>query len=196
MGRIRKDIRELIKESGGKSSASKSAEEWFENGLKKSQEKSVQRIGSRFQAGKIYVFRYNPKYANELKWYDANPVVLALDSVDGNDIGINLNLLPITVKENMLDLIYEAYESEIARKSIGGMKNDARRQSSLSINWDDAKEFLKRNGYSFAIRQYIPGRKINQAVVSYESWAKIVLCNFADLNGTSYEQLINEFRSR
>jgi hypothetical protein len=119
---------------------------------------------------------------------------LALDPDGNNDVGINLNLLPSDVKERLLDRIYNAYESEIKRESVGGKKNDARRQNQLSIRWEEAKNFLA--SYKFAIRQYIPGRKLGQAVVSYENWSKIVLCDFADLNGTTYAQLVNEFRNR
>ena len=194
MGKIRKDIKELIKESRGKRRAIKNAEDWYENGKSSSIEKSVQSKGGRFQPGKIYVFRYTPKYANELMWYDSNPVVLALDPDGNNDVGINLNLLPINIKENLLDRVYSIFEDEIDRKTVGKDKNDASSQGSLSLNWQDAKSFLA--SYRFAIRQYIPNRKVGQAVVSYENWAKIVLCDFADLNGTTYSQLVNEFRNR
>ena len=194
MARVRQDIKELIKESGGRTRAKRAAEDWYESGKKTAAEKSVQTLGGRFQPGKIYVFRYSPKYATELPWYDANPVVLALDPDGNNDVGINLNLLPSDVKERLLDRIYNAYESEIKRESVGGKKNDARRQNQLSLRWEEAKNFLA--SYKFAIRQYIPSRKLGQAVVSYENWAKIVLCDFADLNGTTYAQLVNEFRNR
>lgn len=194
MGKVRKDIKELIRESGGKRRARKDAEDWYEFGKSSSIEKGVHSKGGRFQPGKIYVFRYTPKYANELMWYDSNPVVLALDPDGNNDVGINLNLLPINIKENLLDRVYSVFEDEINRKTVGGDKNDASRQGSLSLNWQDAKRFLA--SYRFAIRQYIPNRKVGQAVVSYENWAKIVLCDFADLNGTTYSQLVNEFRNR
>ena len=194
MGRVREDIKELIKESGGRTRAKRAAESWYKNGKKTSAEKSVQTTGGRFQPGKVYVFRYKPKYARELPWYDANPVVLALDPDKNNDVGININLLPSDVKERLLDRIYNAYEREIKRESIGGKLGDARLQNQLSITWEEAKVFLA--AYKFAIRQYIPGRKIGQAVVSYENWSKIVLCDFADLNGTTYIQLVNEFRNK
>ena len=196
MGELRKNIKELIIESGSKIKAKRSAESWFENGKKKSKEKSIQSTSNRFLPGKIYVFRYSPKYIDKLPWFDSNPVVLALNSVDNNDLGINLNLLPIKVKEDMLDRIYGVYSDEIASQSVGGRKNDATRQGMLSINWEESKAYLKATGYDFAIRQYIPSRKSNQAVVSYENWAKIVLCDFADLNGTSYNELFREFTNR
>ncbi len=196
MGKVRKDINALIKESNGKTRARRAAEEWYQNGKKTISEKSIQSTGQRFQPGKIYVFRYSPKYAMELPWYDANPVVLALDPDKNNDVGVNLNLLPIKVKEDMLDSIYRTFESEIGRQSVGGMKNDATRQNRLSINWQDAKGFLKARGYDFAVRQYIPSRKSGQAVVSYENWARIVLCDFASLNGTTYGKLRYMFRNR
>jgi len=194
MGRVKKDIKELIRESRGKRRARKAAEAWYQAGKKSAEQKGVQTKGGRFQPGKIYVFKYNPKYKNELPWYDANPVVLALDPNGNNDVGINLNLIPGYVKELLLDRVYESFSLEIARKKLGKKKNDAVAQGGLSINWEDSKDSLAR--YKFALRQYIPNRKIGQAVVSYENWGKIVLCDFADLNGTTYTELIKEFRSR
>ena len=196
MGKVRKDINELILIYGGKDRARRASEEWYQKGKRDMKEKGIHSTGQRFQAGKIYVFRYSPKYAMELPWYDANPVVLALDPDKNNDVGVNLNLLPIKVKEDMLDSIYRTFESEIGRQSVGGMKNDATRQNRLSINWQDAKGFLKARGYDFAVRQYIPSRKSGQAVVSYENWARIVLCDFASLNGTTYGKLRYMFRNR
>tara|TARA_Y100000593_G_C4243894_1_gene303635 strand:- start:50 stop:640 length:591 start_codon:yes stop_codon:yes gene_type:complete len=196
MGELRKDIKGLVKESGGKDKARRAAELWYSTGKSNANEKSVQSTGGRFHPGKIYVFRYNPKYRGELPWFDANPVVLALDADGSNDVGINLNLLPIMVKERVLDGIYTRFKDEINMQSIGARKNDAKRQGRLSINWDDAKGYLRSVGLDFAIRQYIPGRKSNQSVVSYENWAKIVLCDFADINGTTYGKLRYLFRKR
>tara|TARA_Y100000361_G_C11156010_1_gene344173 strand:+ start:2175 stop:2759 length:585 start_codon:yes stop_codon:yes gene_type:complete len=193
MGEIKNNITKLISESGSKFKAKKAAEEWFTKGKSSSKEKSVATVSKRFSAGKIYVFRYAPIGARDLPWFDKNPVVLALDPAGDNDVGINLNLLPIQVKEDLLDKVYGQFSAEIARRSTGPMKNDALKQMKLSINWNDAKGFLSK--YTFAIRQYKPGRKSGQTVVSYENWAKIVLCDFADLNGTSYNQLRRLFEN-
>jgi len=186
MGYVKKTIKELTRMAGSKTEAKKQAEDWFQKSKKKLNEKEVSNWSDRFLPGKIYVFRYdNPITKGTLDWWDQNPVVLALVSTTSNDIGVNLNLLPIQVKEELLDRVYSMYEGSIKTKSMGSDKANALRQRGINLKYEDMASFLRRTGFEFAIRQYIPFRKTNQHVVAYESWPKIALCDFADLNGTT-----------
>ena len=193
MGEVRKQIRALSKEFGGKARAAKQAEAWFETSKKAVSEKSVARSATRFQPGKIYVFRYeNPIVA---EWWDSNPVVLALNKSDsGNDMGINLNMLPVKVKEDLLDFVYDQYSGFIQGQTRGAKTENARAQAPLSLSYQGAKSFLKRYGFDFAIRQYAASRKSQQVVVSYEHWARIALCDFIELNNSSVGKIRAAFR--
>jgi len=195
MGKIKKDIKELSREAGGKTKARKEAEKWFVESSKNVREGAVARYGGRFRTGMIHVFRYDkPKNEATLPWWDRNPVVLALDSVEGNDFGINLNLLPVAFKEDMLDLIYDRLEGQIESKKAG--KNGvARMQGQIPLTYTGAKAFLERFGLGFAVRQYIPALKSNQKIVNYENWARIALCDFIELNGASIGQIRYQFRN-
>jgi hypothetical protein len=77
---------------------------------------------------------------------------------------------------------------------MGSKSGDAQRQGQIQFSYEGARSFLKRYGYDFAIRQYIPNLKSNQAVIAYESWAKIALCDFIDLNGSSVASVRAQFR--
>ena len=188
MGQIKTDIRTLSREAGGKRRAAANAEEWFTTTSKAVREKAVQRTAARFQPGKIYVFRYeNPVSAF---WWDSNPVVLALNKADnGNDMGINLKMLPVPIKEQLLDFVYEQYQQYISGQTRGAKKENARAQAPLSLSYEGAKQFLKRYGFDFAIRQYKASRKSQQQVVSYEHWARIALCDFIELNNSTVGQI-------
>jgi hypothetical protein len=188
MGQVKTDIRTLSREAGGKRRAAANAEEWFTTTSKAVREKAVQRTAARFQPGKIYVFRYeNPISAF---WWDSNPVVLALNTADsGNDMGINLNMLPVPLKEDLLDFVYEQYQQYISGQTRGAKKENARAQAPLSLSYEGAKQFLKRYGFDFAIRQYKASRKSQQQVVSYEHWARIALCDFIELNNSTVGQI-------
>ena len=195
MGQIKKDIRELSKAAGSKSRARKEAEDWFTETNKKRANKEVQSIGTRFEPGKIYVFEYKtPKTLEALEWWDKHPVVLALDRYDRNDVGINLNLLPIEVKEEMLDMLYDRLAGQIKSNSTGAKAKNASTQRPLNFTYKGAIQYLKRYGYDFAIRQYIPNLKTKQAVVSYENWAKIALCDFVDLEGITLNEMKKRFK--
>ena len=43
------------------------------------------------------------------------------------------------------------------------------------------------------VRIIIPNRKYEQGVISYENWARIILCDFAELHGTTHKQLLRYF---
>ena len=188
MGQVKKEIKELSKEAGGMARAASAAEDWFDTSKKSVREKSVARSAGPFQPGKIYVFRYENPISAE--WWDSNPVVLALNTSDtGNDMGINLNMLPVPVKQDLLDFVYEQYKGYIQGQNRGSKMENARAQGQLSLSYQGAKSFLQRYGFDFAIRQYATTRKSQQVVVSYENWARIALCDFLELNNSSVGQI-------
>jgi hypothetical protein len=132
-----------------------------------------------------------PKYKDELPWFDQNPVVLAIEQIGGNDFGVNLNLLPVPVKEQLLDDLYSRLGGPMLATSKE--KSNPLREKPLRITYQGMKAYLEKHGCDFALRQYIPSRKINQAVVSYSKWPEIALCNFMELNGTNYMQIRIQF---
>ena len=188
MGYVKSEISKLVKENKGKKLARASAAEWFEKALNSRKDKSVDKQRFPFQPGKIYVFDYDdPLNKQTLEWWDQNPVVLALRSIDKEtDCGINLNLLPVKFKEDFLDAFYTMHFSQIKAGSTGFKKNNAFMQTPImQLDYETVKKFLDRFGFGFAIRRYKVIRKKNQAVVSYENWPKIALCDFIELNGAT-----------
>ena len=53
MGQVKRDIRQLSKESGGMSSAKSDAEGWFEDSKKSIRETAVQKTARRFRPGQV-----------------------------------------------------------------------------------------------------------------------------------------------
>jgi len=196
MGKIKQDIKDLSKNAGSKTKARKESEKWFSDASKSVRDNSVAKHSSPFKTGMIHVFRYErPKHIKTLPWWDKNPVVLALDAHEsGTDVGINLNLLPIEFKEDLLDMIYDRMQGQISSNNGRAKENNAETQVEIKLIYKDIVKFLVRFGFDFAIRQYIPQLKKNQKVVSYESWAKIALCNFQDLNGIGINEVKRAYR--
>lgn len=195
MGYVKERIAELTKEFGGKVKASKASMDWFQEGIKSKKVSEAQITRNRFEAGKIYVFEYSPKYAKELPWFDEHPVVLAIEQVGGNDFGVNLNLLPVKFKEKFLDELYtkmnikiKESEPDIISEILGTKApsdNNALTEKPLKITYKGMKKYLEKFGYDFALRQYIPSRKKGQAVVSYSKWPEIAICDFMEFHGTN-----------
>ena len=193
MGYIKKRIKELIKESNSKAKARTAAEEWFNSAIKSRAIKEAKVTRDRFLPGKIYVFEYRPVTEN-LPWWDKNPVVLSIEQKGQTDLGVNLNLLPVEFKERLLDRLYDMMEGQIKSASVR-KSGDAINQRPLRITYDGMKAFLDSEGYGFALRQYRPDRKINQAVVAYEKWPEIILCDFIKLEGTTINEVKRLFKN-
>lgn len=195
MGYVKSRIKELSKEAGSKKRARDAAESWYRSSVNSRQIKEAVYTGDRFVPGKIYAFNYSP-ITPDLEWYDRRPVVLAIERVDGNDLGINLNLLPVDVKERLLDELYERMGGQIRNATTGSKYYDASRQTGLRITYEGMKSYLKNLGCDFAIRQYKPERKTRQAMVSYTKWPEIALCDFISLNGSTIAEVRALFYGR
>ena len=116
MGYIKQRITELSKEFGGKIKASIACMDWYEDGIRSKSQNEARLTRTRFQPGKIYVFKYDPKYKKELPWFDENPVVLAIEQINNNDLGINLNLLPVPYKEKLLDELFTRMKIKVDKQ--------------------------------------------------------------------------------
>jgi hypothetical protein len=195
MGYVKKRIRELSKYHGSKKNARTFSENWFKESKNSRTLTEVQQTRSRFEPGKIYVFDYEP-ITKDLPWFDESPVVLAIEQKGDTDLGINLNLLPIQVKEDLLDVLYDRMEGQINNATSGKREENAKRQIPLRITYDGMKAYLKRFGMDFAIRRYIPSRKTRQTVVSYKKWPEITLCDFIELNGATIGQIRRLFSNQ
>lgn len=187
MAYIKSEIDRLTKEAKGKKHARMISEQWFEDAMKSRADKNVELTPKPFKPGMIYVFDYkNPKYKEDLEWWDKRPVVLALYPLDSyTDCGINLNLLPVKFKETLLDKFYQVFHAQIDNTTKGIKREDAMKQRALAFRYENIKGYLDKFGFGFAVRRYKNNLKRNQAIVSYESWGRIALCDFIKLNGSN-----------
>lgn len=185
--RLKRQIEDLVKAAGSKKMARAESAAWFEAGLKSRKIKDVEYNVKPFSPGKIYVFDYTtPMGKNDLEWFDVKPTVLALYPINKTtDCGINLNLLPLKIKEQVLDAFYHTYHSKIESLSTGVKQGDALLQRPIVFRYEEVKKFLDVFGFGFAIRRYKTHLKRNQAVISYESWARIALCDFIKIYGST-----------
>ena len=195
MGYIKEQIQALAKEHGSTAKAKSASTKWFSDSMAAKDALGAKPSRKRFEAGKIYVFKYeNPVTEEKLPWFDKDPVVLALDTKDNTDIGINLNLLQSPFRQELLDALYTKLKGKIEPQLKGVKKDDPRKQAGIKdFTYESAKIFLDRFGFGFAVRRYLPNLKKGQAVVSYDSWPKIALAEFANIEGATVTQIRKEF---
>lgn len=108
--------------------------------------------------GQLVMFGYaEPKYKEELEYYDATPLTLFIGITrtnDGNirEIGLNLHYFPPRIRFNILNTTYEVFKDHFKK-----CFNDPPTKPAGFINWKALKHLLKRNNkVAFGVKMYIP----------------------------------------
>jgi hypothetical protein len=190
MAKLSDEVKNFVKNARGLDNARSAADEWFKTVGKSSGDKSIQSYGGPFQPGKIYIFRYeNPVTKERLKQWDANPVVLSLGTVDGVDVGVNLNYLPQNVKLRVLDNIYKNFESKIDEQ-VAKAPGEAKKQKAiLSFDANTIQSFLDKAGLGYAIKRYVTNLRKSTKVVSAEGWKYVPLLNLVQIKKTDIRKV-------
>lgn len=184
MGLLKDLIRKQEQDSGGKGKAIKNSGDWFKKAKKDSNDNTLVKTNERFKRGKIYTFRYlDPVSKHKLKEWDRNPVVISLGQDDhNNDIGINLNYLPLAMRTKIMDKIMTVYESNIKNAMRGKNASNAKAQQQIiNFNYENLAKVLSKTGYKDAIRTYKHNLKSNQYVLSYEAWARMTSLDVGEI---------------
>lgn len=56
--------------------------------------------------GKMFMFFYDPKWKDELPYYDAFPLIFVIESYTDGFLGINLHYLPPVLRAKLMDSLY------------------------------------------------------------------------------------------
>lgn len=108
--------------------------------------------------GQVVMFNYlEPKFKEELEYYDKTPCVLFFGitrTKDGNirEIGLNLHYYPPHARMKILNTTYEVFKSYFQKYF-----NDPGNKPNMFITWKALKALLKRNTkLAFGVKMYIP----------------------------------------
>jgi hypothetical protein len=125
--------------------------------------------------GTLIMFDYdNPKYKDELKFYDTQPLVLVVQPFITKEEkiriqGINLHLLPPKIRQLVLYQAFYLYKSEYTAQLFTDKK-----ALQVNVEWAAIKKQLEKYGAGFAFRMYIPQRQKNVIEFRQEDWAKAI----------------------
>lgn len=94
---------------------SSTAREWFRDKAKelgKVSESQIlrdntDRLKSRSAIGKMYFFVYDAKHKKTLPYYDRFPLIFPVDKVPGGLYGINMHYLPLPLRAQLMDSLYD-----------------------------------------------------------------------------------------
>ena len=69
--------------------------------------KENQNFVTRFELGKMYMFMYDAKTKDKLKYYDYFPITICLKRYSTGFMGVNLHYLPIPLRIKLLDRLVD-----------------------------------------------------------------------------------------
>ena len=108
--------------------------------------------------GQCVVFEYlEPKYKEELEYYDRTPFTLFLGITKTKDdtireIGLNLHYFPPFTRAKILNQTYEAFKPYFQKYF-----NNPSKKPNTVISWDALQHIMKKNSkLAFGIKMYIP----------------------------------------
>lgn len=108
--------------------------------------------------GQICCFHYDePKYKEELEYYDKTPLVIFFGLVRTKDnvireIGLNLHYYPPFARAKVIKTVYGIFKDYYDKQF-----NKAIHKPNAFINWNILQSMLKRNArIAFGVKMYIP----------------------------------------
>lgn len=67
--------------------------------------------------GEMYLFKYDPKHARDLPYYDTFPLIFPFRKVSGGFYGINMHYLPLDLRAKLMDGLYSTIDSDITPRT-------------------------------------------------------------------------------
>ena len=117
--------------------------------------------------GQVVLFEYlEPKFKEELEYYDRTPLVLFFGITrtdDGNirEIGLNLHYYPPFARAKILSVTYEVFKSYFMKNF-----NEPSGKPNMFITWKALKRLLRKNNkLAFGVKMYIPSLRANSYVI-------------------------------
>jgi hypothetical protein len=121
--------------------------------------------------GQLYLFNYDdPKYKEQLEYYDPSPLVLAFGTYmaeTGNlvEYGVNLHFLPLKVRKAFMKDIFDLFRNEY--------KDEMYSNKPRAINaftWETLQPYVEKYSINFAVRSYITTLRTNTITFDYKDW--------------------------
>jgi len=156
------------------------ARDWFRNTAQSSRANSSRllrsgdNLTSQIEVGNMYLFNYEPKYKQELPYYDNFPLIFPIETVSRGFIGLNMHYLPLRQRAVLMDALYglvtdQRYnESTRLKLSYGVLKNASKYKGfkptiKKYLNSHVQSRFLKIEPVEWDIALFLPLQKFQKA---------------------------------
>ena len=126
-------------------------------------------VTKKLEVGRMYLFRYAPKYMDTLPIWDEYPLVLPFRSTDNGFIAINFHYLPYRQRAWVLDKLMRTSGSETQR---------------LRVSWQILNNLSRVDVGAFATHRYIMANITTPLrLIRSDDYAKAILLPIAKMHG-------------
>ena len=128
--------------------------------------------------GSMVVFNYpNPKFAEDLEWYDKTPHVIMFGLTKDKknnirEIGLNLNYFPPFARIRVVNTVYEVFKLYYQKY----MFNETSHKVNKYINWPVLKRLCNKYKIGFGVKMYIPMLRKNTHIIPVRLWPTSCFC--------------------
>ncbi len=165
----------FMKAKSGLKSGSKDTRDWFRTkaaSVAKLSPQTILKHGGRsvknFQGtdiGRMFMFLYDPKFKDELPYYDRFPLIFVVNGDKNGFLGINLHYLPPVIRAKLMDALYSTINNKMFDQTTRLRLSYEILQKSTRMRW--FKPCVKRYLYSHV--------RSNIVQVDAEDWDYVAL---------------------
>lgn len=138
------------------------ARDWFRNKARGTNVNATRMLSgpnmtSGIEPGQMYLFNYDPKYKQELPYYDNFPLVFPIDTVSGGFLGLNMHYLPLRQRAVLMDSLYDL---------VTDQRYDDKTR--IRLSYSVLKGASKFKGFKPTIKKYL-NRQVQSRFLKIES---------------------------
>lgn len=124
--------------------------------------------------GQLISFNYfQPKWMEELPYYDAQPLTIFFGTFKTKDgpriMGFNIHYYPPKIRFQIMDRIMEIWKPMYLKQFETGISSGM-----MHFNYQWLQMQLESHGLGFGVRMYIPALTANMKVIAPKDWQKAV----------------------
>lgn len=138
------------------------ARDWFRNKARGTNVNATRMLSgpnmtSGIEPGQMYLFNYDPKYKQELPYYDNFPLVFPIDTVSEGFLGLNMHYLPLRQRAVLMDSLYDL---------VTDQRYDDKTR--IRLSYSVLKGASKFKGFKPTIKKYL-NRQVQSRFLKIES---------------------------
>lgn len=165
-----KSIEKAVKSKGLKTVSQSEAIEWLkfhfrQAGRQRVSSKALKPVSKTSEGiGRMYFFQYDPKWKDELPYYDIFPLVIPISEYDDGFLGLNLHYLPPLARARLLDNLMDL------------TKNSGSDRAYMALSYKLLESVAKVKGYDRCIKRYLTSHIKSPLIrVSEDYWEEAAL---------------------